>query len=87
MKELRDIYKSGSFKSGAYSIDLVDDSIYDWNVELRHIDPDSELYKDLQKLKEKTGQDSIILNFKFKDTFPFAAPLVRVVSPVIQSMW
>lgn len=84
MKELRDIYRSEAFKSNMFSVELVNDSIYDWNVKLRHIDPDSELYKDLQKFHEKTGQDCIILNFKFKESYPFEAPFVRVVSPVIE---
>ncbi|XP_055309791.1 ubiquitin-conjugating enzyme E2 Q2-like isoform X2 [Sitodiplosis mosellana] len=84
MKELRDIYRSESFKSNMYSVDLVNDSIYEWNVKLRHLDPDSPLYKDLQQFHETTGQDCIILNFKFKETYPFEAPFVRVVSPVIE---
>lgn len=83
MKELRDIYRSESFKSNMYSVELVNDSIYEWTVHLRHIDQDSELYKDLQKYKETHGQDSIILNFMFKDTYPFEPPFVRVISPVI----
>lgn len=87
MKELRDIYKSESYKNGGYSVELVDDSIYEWNVNLHHIDPDSDLYNDLQKFQETNGQDSIILNFKFKETFPFVPPFVRVVSPVITGVY
>lgn len=86
MKELRDIYKSESYKNGGYSVELVDDSIYEWNVNLHHIDPDSDLYKDLQKFQETNGRDGIILNFRFKETFPFEAPFVRVVSPVIKGV-
>uniref|UniRef100_A0A8C9Q0X0 UBC core domain-containing protein n=1 Tax=Spermophilus dauricus TaxID=99837 RepID=A0A8C9Q0X0_SPEDA len=72
-KELRDIYRSQSFKGGNY----------DWNVKLLKVDQDSALHNDLQILKEKEGADFIRLNFSFKDNFPFGPPLVRVVSPVL----
>lgn len=84
MKELQEIYRSEAFKKGAYSVELVDDSIYDWNVELRCIDEDSKLFEDLQKLKEKEGKDSIVINITFKDTYPMEPPFVRLVSPVIK---
>lgn len=83
MKELRDIYRSESFKSNMYSIELVNDSIYEWNIRLRSVDPDSPLYNDLVQLKEKEGKDSILLNIMFKETYPFEPPFVRVVYPII----
>lgn len=87
MKELRDIYRSESFKSNMYSIELVNDSIYEWNVRLRSVDPDSPLYNDLVQLKEKEGKDSILLNIMFKETYPFEPPFVRVVYPIISGMY
>uniref|UniRef100_A0A7M4F777 E2 ubiquitin-conjugating enzyme n=1 Tax=Crocodylus porosus TaxID=8502 RepID=A0A7M4F777_CROPO len=83
MKELRDIYRSPSFKGGNYAVELVNDSLYDWNVKLLKVDEDSALHNDLQILKEKEGTDFILLNFSFKDNFPFDPPFVRVVSPVL----
>eukprot|EP00069_Balaena_mysticetus_P016166 bmy_09707T0 len=105
MKELRDIYRSQSFKGGNYAVELVNDSLYDWNVKLLkvggsleapeldlelslnsllpRVDQDSALHNDLQILKEKEGADFILLNFSFKDNFPFDPPFVRVVSPVL----
>lgn len=83
MKELRDIYRSESFKNEMYSIELVNDSIYEWNIRLRSVDPDSPLYNDLVLLKEKEGKDSILLNIIFKETYPFEPPFVRVVHPII----
>lgn len=83
MKELRDIYRSESFKNDMYSIELVNDSIYEWNIRLRSVDPDSPLYNDLVLLKEKEGKDSILLNIMFKETYPFEPPFVRVVHPII----
>ncbi|XP_018423602.1 PREDICTED: ubiquitin-conjugating enzyme E2 Q2 isoform X3 [Nanorana parkeri] len=83
MKELRDIYRSQSYKTGIYSVELVNDSLYEWHVKLLRVDPDSPLHSDLLVLKEKEGIESILLNFSFKDNFPFDPPFVRVVSPVL----
>lgn len=83
MKELRDIYRSDSFKKGMYSIELVSDSLYEWNIRLMSVDPDSPLHNDLILLKEKEGCDSILLNMLFKETYPFEPPFVRVVHPII----
>lgn len=83
MKELRDIYRSDSFKRHIYSIELVNDSIYEWNIRLFSVDPDSPLHNDLLMLKEKEGKDSILLNIIFKETYPFEPPFVRVVHPII----
>uniref|UniRef100_A0A3Q3E5D8 E2 ubiquitin-conjugating enzyme n=1 Tax=Hippocampus comes TaxID=109280 RepID=A0A3Q3E5D8_HIPCM len=83
MKELREIYRSQSYKTGIYSVELVNDSLYDWHVKLRTVDPDSQLHSDLQVLKEKEGVDYILLNFSYKDNFPFDPPFVRVVAPVL----
>lgn len=83
MKELRDIYRSDSFKNKMYQIELVNDSLYEWNVRLMCVDPDSPLSHDLQMLKEKEGKDAIHLNMLFKDTYPFEPPFVRVVHPII----
>eukprot|EP00099_Drosophila_melanogaster_P010511 NP_001284819.1 uncharacterized protein Dmel_CG2924, isoform E [Drosophila melanogaster] len=83
MKELRDIYRSDAFKKNMYSIELVNESIYEWNIRLKSVDPDSPLHSDLQMLKEKEGKDSILLNILFKETYPFEPPFVRVVHPII----
>ncbi|XP_062318458.1 ubiquitin-conjugating enzyme E2 Q2-like isoform X5 [Osmerus eperlanus] len=83
MKELREIYRSQSYKTGIYSVELVSDSLYEWHVKIRTVDPDSPLHSDLLVLKEKEGVDYILLNFAYKDNFPFDPPFVRVVSPVL----
>lgn len=54
------------FVVGMYSIELVNDSLYEWNVRLMCVDPDSPLHSDLILLKEKEGKDSILLNMLFK---------------------
>ena len=83
MKELRDIYRSDSFKRGHYVVELVNDSLYEWHVKLYRFDPDSALYSDMTIYKEKEGKDHILLSFHYKDTFPFDPPFVRVINPVI----
>ena len=66
------IVKDGIFNcvslyvAGMYSIDLVNDSLYEWNIRLMSVDPDSPLHNDLILLKEKEGKDSILLNMTFK---------------------
>lgn len=83
MKELKDIYRSDSYKAGVYSVELINDSLYEWNVKLQIVDSDSPLYNDMLQLKEKEGIDHILFNFHFKEMFPFEPPFVRVVAPVI----
>lgn len=83
MKELRDIYRSDTFKQNMYSIELVNDSIYEWNIILKSVDSDSPLHKDLLQLKEKENTLGIQLNILFQENYPFRPPFVRVVYPFI----
>ena len=61
----------------------MNDSLYEWNVKICRVDPDSPLSADLVQLKEREGKDHILLSFMFKDTFPFDPPFVRMVHPVL----
>lgn len=83
MKELREVYKSDSFKSGVFTVELVDDSLYEWYVKLSIVDAESPLYTDLMQLKDKGGKDHIMLHISYKDNYPFAPPFVRIVYPVL----
>ncbi|RWS08460.1 ubiquitin-conjugating enzyme-like protein [Dinothrombium tinctorium] len=83
MKELREVYRSESFKRGVFNVELINDSLYEWNVKLLVVDPDSPLHNDLLLLKEKEGKDYILMNFLFKETYPFEPPFIRVVHPII----
>ena len=47
-------------------VELVNDSLYEWNVKIRRVDPDSPLAEDLKKLKEREGKDYILMSFMFK---------------------
>jgi len=84
MKELRDIFRSDNYKNEMYTIDLVNDSLYEWNIKIFKVDPDSQLYQDLITFKTKEDKDHISLSFTFKDNFPFEPPFVRICYPVIQ---
>lgn len=81
MKEIKELRTSAAFRNGDFTVDMVDDSIYEWNVELRAIDKDSKLYKDMITWKEKDGEDHILLNFTFNDKYPLEPPFVRLVHP------
>ncbi|GFQ73778.1 ubiquitin-conjugating enzyme E2 Q1 [Trichonephila clavata] len=83
MKELREVYRSESFKKGVFTVELVNDSLYEWNVKLLKVDPDSPLHNDLTLLKDKEGKDCILLNMLFKEAYPFEPPFIRVVHPMI----
>lgn len=83
MKELRDVYRSDSFKRGTYSVGLNNDNLYDWTIKIIRVDPDSTLHKDLMQLRGQEGTDHVSLNMTFTDKFPFDPPFVRVVYPVL----
>ncbi|PAA52214.1 hypothetical protein BOX15_Mlig022881g1 [Macrostomum lignano] len=85
MKELKELYRSSSLKAGMFSVELVNDSLYEWHVHLLRVDPDSPLQRDLEQLSRNGDSDAgrITLGFYFKDAFPFEPPFVRVVNPVL----
>lgn len=83
MKELREVYQCDSVKKKVFEVELVNDNLYEWNVSLKKVDPDSQLHADLQMLKDKEGRDYIMLNVIFKDSYPFEPPFIRVVHPFI----
>jgi ubiquitin-conjugating enzyme E2 Q len=83
MKELRDTFKSDNHKQGVFSVELVDDNLYEWNVKLNQVDPESSLAKDMKKYERKFGVHFIHLNITYKPTFPYSPPFIRVVRPPI----
>ena len=86
-KELHEIFRSDFYKNDVYNITLIDGSLYDWNVHLLKVDSDSPLHKDLDAINKRHGINNITFHFQFKDTYPFDAPFVRVVSPVISGSY
>ena len=61
-------------------VELVNDNLYEWNVKLLRVDPESQMAKDMKEL----GIPHILLNLIFPDNFPFAPPFMRVVEPRIE---
>jgi len=57
------------------------ENLYFWNVKLFGFDKGSELGKDMDSFKKKTGQEYILLELRFSKDYPFAPPFVRVVRP------
>ena len=85
MKDLRDIQKSPGFQAEDFLVELVDDSLYEWNVKIRNVDPESPLSEDLKEFKKtEDDKDHILLSLKFDLKFPFVPPFVRVVYPVLK---
>ncbi|XP_065672828.1 ubiquitin-conjugating enzyme E2 Q2 isoform X3 [Hydra vulgaris] len=85
MKELKNIYKSNSFKLKIYTIELKDGTnLYDWYVKLKGFDKESGLYKDLQALyKKDLKTDHICFNITYSSRFPMEPPFIRICYPVI----
>lgn len=84
MKELKNVFKSESYRLASYTIDLNEDSLYDWRIRLKSFDKESKLYKDLQTLKKQDSTtDGVLLSMTFTDRFPFHPPFVRVCYPVL----
>ncbi|KFO98975.1 Ubiquitin-conjugating enzyme E2Q-like 1, partial [Calypte anna] len=63
------------------SVELVDESLFDWNVKLHQVDKDSVLWQDMKE----TNTEYILLNLTFPDNFPFSPPFMRVLSPRLEN--
>uniref|UniRef100_A0A6G1S7I5 Ubiquitin-conjugating enzyme E2 Q2 n=1 Tax=Aceria tosichella TaxID=561515 RepID=A0A6G1S7I5_9ACAR len=84
MKELKAVRESDSHKNGVFTVELVDDNIYEWHVKLFKFDPESKLHKSLQQWRENGGKDHILLHVVYDADYPFSPPLVRVVNPYLK---
>lgn len=81
MKEFQEITKySRSLEKPPFVVELVDDNLYEWNVKLFQIDPESEFYHDMQE----ADIGHVLLNMVFPENFPFSPPFMRVISPHVE---
>nr|XP_029729298.1 LOW QUALITY PROTEIN: ubiquitin-conjugating enzyme E2Q-like protein 1 [Aedes albopictus] len=81
MKELKEIERIQHSRSDPYfTVELVNDNLYEWHARLYRVDPDSPLAEDLTEL----NIPFILLHLVFPDNFPFAPPFMRVVEPRIE---
>ncbi|XP_014249712.1 ubiquitin-conjugating enzyme E2Q-like protein 1 isoform X2 [Cimex lectularius] len=80
MKELQDIERSQQKDSPIFTVELINDNLYDWHVRLYGIDEESELAADMREF----GIKCISLQLTFPENFPFVPPFMRVVTPRIE---
>ena len=81
MKEYREITRHVGAPDGAgFTVELVNDCLYEWNIHLFHVDRTSDLWRDMRDLHVRAIQ----LNMAFPENFPFSPPFLRVLSPRIE---
>lgn len=85
MREYREITRqqlkaAAEMRPPAFTVDLVDDNLFEWHVRLYMVDPESQLWRDMQE----TGLSCVQLHVSFPDNFPFAPPFVRVLAPHVE---
>lgn len=81
MKEFKDLQRLQNSRSDpVFTVELVDDNLYEWHVKLLKIDTESDLGSDLKEL----GLTFILLHLIFPENFPFAPPFMRVITPRIE---
>lgn len=71
-----------------HNLRLVDDNLFQWRFELKNFDEDmpggKALNKDLEELREKHGQDHVLMEILFEEQYPTVPFFLRVVSPRCQ---
>ncbi|XP_018793466.1 PREDICTED: ubiquitin-conjugating enzyme E2Q-like protein 1 [Bactrocera latifrons] len=81
MKEYKEIQKVHNSKNDPiFTVELINDNLYEWYARLHIVDPDSKLAKDMAEM----NIPFILLHLVFPDKFPFAPPFMRVVEPRIE---
>ncbi|XP_021191269.2 ubiquitin-conjugating enzyme E2Q-like protein CG4502 [Helicoverpa armigera] len=81
MKELKEIQRiQNSRPDPVFTVELVNDNLFEWHVRLHQIDPESDLASDLRELHIP----HILLHLIFPENFPFAPPFMRVIEPRIE---
>lgn len=80
MKELSEIQRTQNRLESTFTAELVNDNLFEWHVRLHKIDPESELAADMREL----DIPYILLHMVFPESFPFAPPFMRVISPRIE---
>jgi len=79
-KELKKIMGSHTEREG-FSVNLMDDNMFKWEVFLFGFDYDAPIKKDLEMYKQATGRDSVKLEISFPFNYPAMPPFIRVVWP------
>lgn len=81
MKELKDVQRleHNNPIDPPFTVELVNDNLFEWHIQLYRIDSESELAADMKEL----GVKFILFHVVFPENFPFAPPFIRVISPKI----
>ena len=70
-----------------FTVDLVGDNIYHWEVELTDFEPSSLLGRDILEYSARySRKPAVVLHMLFPSDFPHAPPFVRVIRPRFQFM-
>uniref|UniRef100_A0A6G1SB81 Ubiquitin-conjugating enzyme E2 Q2 n=1 Tax=Aceria tosichella TaxID=561515 RepID=A0A6G1SB81_9ACAR len=86
MNELKGFHESDSYKNGVFTVELVDENIFEWQVKIFKFDPESPLHKYLKKMKELgKGDDHFILHISYPYNYPTSPPRVGIRYPVLGS--
>jgi len=67
--------------NSGWSVELVDDDIYKWEIKIWEFDKDSPLAKEMITYNKKHGVNSVTMRFYFPQDYPISAPLVHIVTP------
>ncbi|XP_077284842.1 ubiquitin-conjugating enzyme E2Q-like protein 1 isoform X2 [Arctopsyche grandis] len=81
MKEFKEMQRlQQSRPDPIFTVELVNDNLFEWHVRLHRVDPESELAGDLKELRIPC----VLLHLTFPENFPFAPPFMRVIEPRIE---
>jgi ubiquitin-protein ligase len=79
-KQLQMLSNTDTLSMG-FSVEPVDDSLYQWSVKLFYADMETQLARDL---KEHPTHDHVEMEFRFPSGYPCEPPFCRVVGPAFQ---
>lgn len=86
-REFIDIWWSESVKKGIFKAELVNSSLYEWDVHVIKFPSGSQLHFDLQEVKRRQfGDDKvgeILLNIRFNAKHPQQVPFFRLIGPTL----
>eukprot|EP00033_Pygsuia_biforma_P003809 GCRY01004174.1.p1 GENE.GCRY01004174.1~~GCRY01004174.1.p1 ORF type:complete len:238 (+),score=30.02 GCRY01004174.1:197-910(+) len=84
LKELRFLMNTTSEETKGFSVEPLNDDLFKWEVRLSDFEPSSLIAQELERYGAAHGvQPAIVMHFSFSQAFPFEAPFVRVIRPVL----
>ncbi|XP_046912113.2 uncharacterized protein LOC124493097 [Dermatophagoides farinae] len=82
MREIGDLMRRRQNQqlTANFTIELVNDSLYEWYIKIYEFDKESQIYLDMQQYQIQFVQ----LHALFPEAYPFEPPFIRVVTPYIE---